>query len=305
MNTRKFLLIIPWLFFFIPQTLISETPHFPENFAPGWASGAVEEYISANDLFIYMNGGAELYLEYRFSGLSVREYTSEQGNSLSIEIYQFVTPEDAYGIFSIDTSGIAVDIGQGSRKTSLSTRFWKGRFFVRTFVWQSNSETEGIPDTAAYAVALNIKEEGKLPPWLQKLISGQSKVSFLRGEIALRQIAGSLQFEILPIDRRNGAAWVIPEKPDYPGALVLNYLTVDKTTRTFDQIWTKMTRDAEKYAQVGQRGIAVQKNGSIAGLEILKTNIIWIPSAKDEASCAETLDLISAALNEKEEITNE
>ena len=282
-------------------TGLCSPPNFPDTFASGWKGGMIEEYVSADDLFLYMNGGAELYLEYRFTGLAVREYTAEDGISLTIEIYNFATPEDAYGIFSVDTSGTPVDIGQGGRRSALSTRFWKGQLFVRTFAWQSTPETEGIPDAAARAAALNIKEQGELPVWLNGLIQRNLRTSFIRGEIAMRQVAGSWQPEVLPIDRRNGAAWICALTPERQGALVLNYPTEEKTARAFQRIWTHLTENAQNYALVGQRGIAVQENGTAEGLETYKTNIIWTPDAMNEANCAEVLDLITAALSGREE----
>jgi hypothetical protein len=55
---------------------------------------------SKNSLFGYINGGAELYLEYGFSGAWVNEI-EYMGGSYILEIYRMDGPEEAFGIFSI------------------------------------------------------------------------------------------------------------------------------------------------------------------------------------------------------------
>ncbi len=100
---------------------------FPaDDFIEGWKAAYFDEYRNGDELFQYMNGGAELYLEYKFLGVKVKEYESEAGESLTIEIYSYAKPEDAYGIFSVDTTGIPVDIGTEGRTAGVMTRFCKG-----------------------------------------------------------------------------------------------------------------------------------------------------------------------------------
>jgi hypothetical protein len=53
-----------------------------------------------NALWGYMNGAADLYLEYGFSALRVQELVVD-GIDLKLEIYQMENPEAAFGIFSI------------------------------------------------------------------------------------------------------------------------------------------------------------------------------------------------------------
>ncbi len=53
-----------------------------------------------NALWGYMNGAADLYLEYGFNGLRVQEFEVD-GIDMKLEIYQMESPEAAFGIFSI------------------------------------------------------------------------------------------------------------------------------------------------------------------------------------------------------------
>jgi len=60
---------------------------------------AVRTFNGAS-LFGYINGGAELYLEYGFSAASVAEI-SLMGGKYKTEIYRMTGAEEAFGIFSV------------------------------------------------------------------------------------------------------------------------------------------------------------------------------------------------------------
>ena len=70
---------------------------------PGDVSAATivkTDYYAGKALFGYIDGGAELYLEYGFQRLGRQEVTFPDG-SLVVEVYQMAGPNESYGIFSI------------------------------------------------------------------------------------------------------------------------------------------------------------------------------------------------------------
>ncbi len=58
------------------------------------------EFYSGRALFGYIDGGAELYLEYGFRKLS-RQEVEYPGERLVVEVYQMGSPIEAFGIFSV------------------------------------------------------------------------------------------------------------------------------------------------------------------------------------------------------------
>jgi hypothetical protein len=56
--------------------------------------------FTGTSLFGYIDGGAELYLEYGFSSVWISEI-SFMGGKYKTEIYQMTGPEEAFGIFSV------------------------------------------------------------------------------------------------------------------------------------------------------------------------------------------------------------
>lgn len=98
-----FPLFLLFLLFLLPVVSFSQ---LPENFPvidktdlPG-AKFSSPRIFNSSALFGYINGGAELYLEYGFSTVSVTEIEFMQGK-YKTEIYKMTGSEEAFGIFSV------------------------------------------------------------------------------------------------------------------------------------------------------------------------------------------------------------
>jgi hypothetical protein len=102
--------------------------------------------FTAESLYGYMNGGAELYLEYGFDTLVVTEVVSG-GKDIKIEFYCMRDAEAAFGIFSVSR----FRCNGGPRLTDHQCRsayqlqFCKGRFYVSII---NDAGTEGEQKTA-------------------------------------------------------------------------------------------------------------------------------------------------------------
>lgn len=60
------------------------------------------EYFDGGSLWGYMNGGADIYLEYGFEKLRVEEFSNED-ETIKLEIFKMDDPISAFGIYSIKT----------------------------------------------------------------------------------------------------------------------------------------------------------------------------------------------------------
>ncbi len=277
----------------------------PDDFIPGWKGSPVEKIGDAGGLFEYMDGGAELYLEYRFAGLQVKEYTDDEGGSLTIELYSYALPQDAFGIFSIDTTGTEVDIGNGGRRAGAMTRFWKGGYYSRVFCWTQKPESESLSFTAAKRLAEKLPEAPPLPDNLSRLQKAGYHFAFLRGEIALRQVAGLRLPQDAFFDADRGAYWIFPQDKCNPGALVLLYAQKNKADESRQAIWRTIVAGAANHARVGSRGIAENKDGSFSLAETFTTEnstaLIWVPKAMDETTLVEFVEGMKSTLNSIQE----
>jgi hypothetical protein len=279
---------------------------FPsDDFVPGWKSYPAEEIRNDRELFDYMDGGAELYLEYRFAELKVKEYYTDDGGSLTIEIYTYAEPQDAFGIFSADTTGTPVDIGEGGRRSGVMTRFWKGNYYIRTFVWEKKPEYQDIPEEAAKRVAEKLPESPALPDYLANLKRTRLQIAFVRGEIALRQVAGLSLPEGAAFDPALGACWIFPQSEGFSGALILFYSKTQNQVENSDTIWEKSTTGATNRVRVGSRGIAEKASGSFTLMDAYTGDrwsaLIWVPEAANEAVPVKFIDQLKSALKGAQE----
>lgn len=129
--------------------------------------GEILEY-SGEALFDYINGGAEIYFEYGFVKVIVQDYMVAGEHTLTLEIYEMVDPESAYGIYSFKRSpgGRSADIGAESRLEDYYLNFWKGNYLVTL----TGFDQEPTTVAGLLSVARSVDEvmhEGGSPPSLE------------------------------------------------------------------------------------------------------------------------------------------
>ena len=126
--------------FFIPCSGSGGTTDLVDNFLPasgfsdGWSlSGKVGHYNPEN-LYMYINGEAELFLPYGFEALASAFYTRGQSASgVVADIYKMGSLIDAFGIYSSyrDPEAEKIKFGAGGFVEDSQLMFYKDRYFVR------------------------------------------------------------------------------------------------------------------------------------------------------------------------------
>jgi len=97
-----------------------------------WQKEGDAQSFEGEDLFDYIDGGAEVYFEYGFERVIVQEYKDESVGRASLEIFEMDSAESAYGIFTFKASsrGEAVALGDEGQLADYYLNFWKGRYLV-------------------------------------------------------------------------------------------------------------------------------------------------------------------------------
>jgi len=171
-----------------PQGILKYLPE--ENEWMTWKPLGETQTAEGEDLFLLINGGAEIYYEYGFLRAAIQSYKSESGLSLNIEIYEMEDPSSAYGAFSFKTGskGQEVDIGSDSALEDYYLNFWKNRFVV-TLIGFDDS-----PSTQEALIEFAKRIEQKLPPgderpillhYLHNPADEDAHIVFLEGNLAL------------------------------------------------------------------------------------------------------------------------
>jgi Family of unknown function (DUF6599) len=146
----------------------------------GWKTGRDDQVFTRDDVFDYMDGGGEIYLAYDFQFVFVREYVRDDAPSLVVEIYQMSSSQDAFGVFTHDTDGDEVDLGQGAVYGAGLLRFWKDKIFVRILADRETPEARALIFDLGMKIAGAIAGEGEKPALVKVLPAEGLKPQSLR-----------------------------------------------------------------------------------------------------------------------------
>lgn len=139
---------------------------FPDNELFGeWALKDSVEVFSGEDLFHYINGGADVFLEYGFKQVAHCNYIDSTAAKIRLEVFEMEKSESAYGIFTLNSSGrgMALDIGEEGILYDYYLHFYKANYYIRCSVTRKEPALlEMMKEFAAFSEGL-IKGKGKKP----------------------------------------------------------------------------------------------------------------------------------------------
>lgn len=120
--------------------------------------------FTETSLYGYINGGAELYLEYGFDTLMVTEMEVD-GSDIKLEVYRMKDPEAAFGIFSVSRfrCNAGARLTEHICRSAYQLQFCKGPYYV-SIINDTGSEADQkrSADIAAILVE-NISEPSFTP----------------------------------------------------------------------------------------------------------------------------------------------
>lgn len=95
-------------------------------------------------LFGYMDGGAELYLEYGFKGASITDLNIGNIN-YKVEIFKMKGPEEAFGIFSVSRFNCrsTPDISGFTCQTKYQLQVCRGPFYI-SIIGRKGNRTDSL-----------------------------------------------------------------------------------------------------------------------------------------------------------------
>lgn len=125
----------------------------------GWSMNDSFEEYKGEDLFFYINGGAEIYHEYGFERVIVQDYSSTNGKSVSLEIYEMTDPSSAYGMYSFKSTGDGktLDLGNEGKLQDYYLNFWKDKYIITLTGFDEEEETIKGLQSLANATDIRIK----------------------------------------------------------------------------------------------------------------------------------------------------
>jgi len=135
----------------------------------GWAIASEDHVYDRENLYDYIDGGAELFFSYGFQQLLSRTYATPGQPEIIVDVFDMGSSDNAYGVFSYSRETEDSTFGQGSQSVPGLLLFWKDRYYISILF---TPETEKARE-AAFFIARHIESaiqtSGALPEILQLL----------------------------------------------------------------------------------------------------------------------------------------
>ena len=147
----------------------------------GWSvSGPQERYDTAS-LYQYLDGGADIVIEFGFDDLSFQRYT-KQDQEIDLELYRMAGPEAALGLYFYKAGEERPSAELGARNSLSNSQllFVKGDFVAVLTSLQGDSAGAQIACSIARKLIANLPKEEQAPlldrlPKID-LISGSTRI---------------------------------------------------------------------------------------------------------------------------------
>jgi hypothetical protein len=196
-----------------------------------YKSEGKDQFYDRQTTFRYMDGTAELYRSFAFKHLLVRRYLKANAPAIIVELFDMGLAEEAFGIFTFETGGEEIGIGQGSDYGGGLLRFWRGKFFVNVYAEQEAPSTKQDVLEIAKAIARSVGQEGQKP----KLIHYLPEEGLSERSIRYFHLHQSLNYHyfvshqnILRLGEKTNAvfaSYLLPQTKDKTFLLLVQYPT--------------------------------------------------------------------------------
>lgn len=147
--------VFPVIVFSLSSIGIYSQPVFPD--IENWKKTQPVTYTSDN-LWEYINGAADYYLNYGFSKLVVTEYQRTEDEYIKLEVYEQKSLLDAFGIYAYERFPQAgfIDVGAEGYSDHSALNFYTGHWYIKIHSHQSDVEAlKAINDMAFKFCELN------------------------------------------------------------------------------------------------------------------------------------------------------
>lgn len=150
------------------------------------------EYYNGKELYGYINGGAEIYLEYGFQKLALQKIV-QAGKEITIEIYHMRDPAAALGIFSVFNRNdlIVESLELYSCLSKYQLNFAMGHFYVNITNFEGTPSLRQISKNLAEKIHRKIDDRLiTIPEFFQNQFTEAElrQIKYCRGKLGMQNI---------------------------------------------------------------------------------------------------------------------
>jgi len=146
----------------------------------GWRAENGDRIFDERTIFSYIDGAGELYRAYNMQNCLSRRYVKKGETNIILDVFDMGTSEDAFGVFTHDTDGDRIDIGQDARYRPGWLSFWQNRFYVSIYLEEESAAAEKAVKALGKLVASAAGESGSRPQHLNLLPQAGLDVGSIR-----------------------------------------------------------------------------------------------------------------------------
>jgi len=260
----------------------------------GWKADGQDKVFTRQNIFDYMDGGGEIYLAYDFQRLLAREYARPGAPRIVAEVYQMASSMDAYGVFTHDTDGQPVSVGQAAVYSAGLLRFWKNRFFVRLQAEDETPEVKTALMALGNQLSSGIPQDGRKPSLLaalppQGLI--ESSVHYFHTSVSLNIHYFLADSNLLNLNSRTEAILArYQQGSEKPYLLLVRYPNPGDAKAAFEQFSKVYLRETP----AGDAVSAKMEKGQFAGSRREDRALLLVFEAGSRESAEKLIDLAAS-----------
>lgn len=163
----------------------------PDPVLSEWTEEDAPKLYGGDDLFVLINGGADLFFEYGFENVMVYKYVNEQGQRMRSEVYEMENDHAAYGIYLkyLPADAKALETGDAGYLSESHTGFWKDKYFCIISLEDPDEEARADAVHLAHIFDSKLKGEGAVPE-VSGYLPGEGLLSekYFEGNIGLSNV---------------------------------------------------------------------------------------------------------------------
>lgn len=230
---------------------------------PAWDVTAPDVY-NAKQLYGYINGGAEVYLEYGFRKVSAQRCSRDQ-HEFQVDIYEMVRPEAAFGMFSVLRGRCSASL-PGTRwhcVTPEQILFVKGNFLVSIVPYDRAQVTRNTAMQAAKILSGRISgTDFRIPSHFRNtpMADTHQKLRFIQGPLALQNVLGDWVSRLDGISRYDMYHTVVGTGTQETEAAVITFRSGRDMNSFLKRIGATLAPDDKTWRKAG-KGITVKEKG--------------------------------------------
>jgi hypothetical protein len=124
-----------------------------------WNKSSDLAMYDSDNLYTYINGGAELYISFQFINLVSQSYQNEEDEEIQIDIFDMGLSQNAYGIFSHSRETVDDFVGADidSEYAGGLLTFWKGQYYISILAYPETESKKLVVQKLARRIGEQIQ----------------------------------------------------------------------------------------------------------------------------------------------------